>query len=104
SPALSTFCFSAVLRASRSPLFPYTTLFRSEADVLLQTGGVAGRGDLADRLAVVEDGEGVDHRPVVVGAQGVPAELEAHDGETVRSEEHTSETPVTFRSRMPSSA
>src|SRR5699024_70537 len=49
-----------------------------EADVLLQTGGVAGRGDLADRLAVVEDGEGVDHRPVVVGAQGVPAELEAH--------------------------
>src|SRR3712207_8496875 len=67
-----------IRRPPRSTLFPYTTLFRSEA-CLLGPEQVAAAGD-------VRDGDG--------GAQqepGLPLELLVERVEIRRSEEHTSE-------------
>src|SRR5256885_6169259 len=72
-------------RPPRSPLFPYTTLFRS---LLVQVGGPLGGAHQPQRLADV-----VEHRdlrlliPELPGdGQGPPVVLECR-----RSEEHTSE-------------
>src|SRR3712207_7188675 len=96
-----------IRRPPRSTLFPYTTLFRS----LAQHRGVDGvdhalGGDrvlrLLARVVGVLLGERLDRRRARrpdVGAQlGELARAEQ------RSEEHTSGTPVTPISRMPSSA
>src|SRR5262249_61647619 len=81
------FFFLIIRRPPRSPLFPYTTLFRSDPDL-------AGRRQQVDQAAVVKflrqrhrharpDADDVD---VVDGRQVVEEELQLG-----RSEEHTSE-------------
>src|SRR3712207_8858476 len=75
-----------IRRPPRSTLFPYTTLFRSEADVVeLDDGvGVAAVGDVAVALADGEAGRAAVHE------EGGDAPLGA-SGRLLRSEEHTSE-------------
>src|SRR5207249_11878909 len=98
-------------RSPRSTLFPYTTLFRS----------VVKRGNPVDQdLAVrrTDDTTGPERLRRVNDATALVDPLRNALAPTpsrrrdeglrrrtrARSEEHTSETPVTFRSRMPSSA
>src|SRR3712207_7013513 len=76
-----------IRRPPRSPLFPYTTLFRSggdelagDADFFLTDGFTLEAGD--DRLF---GGRGRD------GLFGEAPDLDVGDGARVRSEEHTSE-------------
>src|SRR3712207_8225408 len=75
---LCNFCFLMIRRPPRSTLFPYTTLFRSEADF---------RRDLVvlETLVALED-DAVDHR-VFAHLDGDDAVVKAE----ARSEEHTSE-------------
>src|SRR3712207_8363855 len=71
-----------IRRPPRSTLFPYTTLFRSRADL-----GVGGELERREAAQAVAD----DHRAVVAG---VDRRLERHargDRARRRSEEHTSE-------------
>src|SRR3712207_8070613 len=69
-----------IRRPPRSTLFPYTTLFRSEADQRARE-----RADAADERARVRRG-------VAVARRGVEACAHALDrDERPRSEEHTSE-------------
>src|SRR6266567_9015317 len=49
-----------IRRPPRSTLFPYTTLFRSDGELLHLVGGVAGLEVRAERPAL--DGVGQDHR------------------------------------------
>src|SRR3712207_7528408 len=88
-----------IRRPPRSTLFPYTTLFRSEAELLR----VADEVGWSERVLVVE--QQVVHRPERVlcggGLGGLGSELGlgmdivqrqvAPDVADVRSEEHTSE-------------
>src|SRR2546427_4412892 len=75
-----------IRRPPRSPLFPYTTLFRSAARVLglhEETGRIAP-GLAADLIAVAGDpGERIEALDALARVAG--------DGDEVRSEEHTSE-------------
>src|SRR3712207_8191225 len=80
-----------IRRPPRSPLFPYTTLFRSPAGE-----GEDGVGDvLGQHLALEQGALGVElpelllRHPVDRGALGAPAAGE--DARPARSEEHTSE-------------
>src|SRR5947209_11067442 len=80
------------MRPSRSPLFPYTTLFRSPP--MREFSTVAGQGIdamttdgrvlLGNRTLM--DARGIDVDVLAPGVQRLAAE-----GKTVRSEEHTSE-------------
>src|SRR5947208_13496297 len=80
--------FIIVRRPVRSPLFPYTTLFRSW-----------GRGDLGIELPI--DGPSTDSHPAAAGvghpsvghriAFSNPFRCESGRGARPRSEEHTSE-------------
>src|SRR3546814_6941946 len=68
-------------------LFPYTTLFRSrpfaqQLEQVARSLAVRGEDQGALRIGLEESGEGL--RDVAIGG-----------GEGLRSEEHTSETPVT---------
>src|SRR5688572_33015318 len=74
-----SFFFLMIRRPPRSTLFPYTTLFRSEAGIHLEDH----RGDRAGR----------GHRAGALPAGGDPAAGPAGDRPGVggRSEEHTSE-------------
>src|SRR5256886_6062134 len=77
-----------IRRPPRSTLFPYTTLFRSQARPLvyaLQNGARAGGG----RVRGAADALGVGEVSAHVGAGGAPGE--ARRPPRVRSEEHTSE-------------
>src|SRR3712207_7799625 len=74
---LFLFFFLMIRRPPRSTLFPYTTLFRSDADRIFRTSLWATRGLLPDLTVVVDS-------PVTAG----PADA---DADAVRSEEHTSE-------------
>src|SRR3712207_7868443 len=96
-----------IRRPPRSTLFPYTTLFRSRRDHAV---GRARRGDLVRRVGGAVPGVGVGGSHLAEAAPEV-AEPPAERGGGVplgcgegRSEEHTSELPVTPISRMPSSA
>src|SRR3712207_8717104 len=75
-----------IRRPPRSPLFPYTTLFRS---LVLAGGGEVAGGVEGDH---VELGEPVlrENAPVLGGGD-VEAVLLAEVDEDLRSEEHTSE-------------
>src|SRR3712207_8255689 len=83
-----------IRRPPRSTLFPYTTLFRSQATVHQPLDG-QGRAGAAD------PGEADDHHPARDRAAAVPAAQQpgesvrrvtnSNDGRTGRSEEHTSE-------------
>src|SRR5206468_12574733 len=85
--------FLLLPRPPRPPLFPYTTLFRSEA-VHHRGGAAAGRGDDRDarrspelrRPAAGDEGRDLDERLEHVDAQDA-----AIAEERIRSEEHTSE-------------
>src|SRR3712207_8411424 len=88
-----------IRRPPRSTLFPYTTLFRSHARVVLRAQGSFEqlREDLGGaRLAVQDGGAGLGHAAQVarlLGAQGFRADLRGALVERgqQRSEEHTSE-------------
>src|SRR2546430_17732611 len=76
-----SFFFLMIRRPPRSTLFPYTTLFRSTADLMLHAGFLPEPGDpdrkpFLDALAHVAD---------LAKARGVTVAFET------RSEEHTSE-------------
>src|SRR5262249_62087099 len=73
--------FLMIRRPPRSTLFPYTTLFRSEAEL-------AGRRPLARAADVVE--HPADLRAGEVRVEDEPG-LRAHAVLVTRSEEHTSE-------------
>src|SRR3712207_7584501 len=98
-----------IRRPPRSTLFPYTTLFRSTSlDVLrlhgLEIGVVICEDIWQDGGPVTALAQaGVD---LIVAPNASPYERNKGGTrvELVRSEEHTSETPVTPISRMPSSA
>src|SRR2546429_2273296 len=100
-----------IRRPPRSTLFPYTTLFRSAQDFNMRYPLVDGQGNFGSvdgdmpaamryteaRLARIAEELLADiERETVDFVQCPPAAL--------RSEEHTSELPVTATSRMPSSA
>src|SRR5207248_10570714 len=101
-------CFLTIRPPPASPLFPYTTLFRSALGKPVHRRPARGSNRslvIAAELAVVparaslldEANRNAFRRLLaqdVLVAAAVPG----------RSEEHTSETPVTVRSRMPSSA
>src|SRR5260370_36476301 len=93
--------FIMIRRPPRSTLFPYTTLFRSQpidlriGDSITQT---IAAYKLFDVLVVNPVFDGMN----LVAKEGML--VNERDGVLVRSEEHTSETPVTLESRMPSSA
>src|SRR3712207_7547569 len=84
-----------IRRPPRSPLFPYTTLFRSDppplcqrlVDGILRNDGLAGSGGGADQDAVplVDAGDSIQLERV----QGEREQL--RQGARCRSEEHTSE-------------
>src|SRR5207249_10327109 len=90
-----------IRHASTSPLYPL-----SLHDALPISLTDFARADL---LGAGLDllGRGLHFRVVGRGGRQGQSEDErtgGHSGHRSRSEEHTSETPVTFRSRMPSSA
>src|SRR5436309_9958022 len=78
----------------RSPLFPYTTLFRSGEPVLYDEAKVRGRwgvepGQIADVLALM--GDTIDNIKGVHGVGEKTAVKLVGQFGSVRSEEHTSE-------------
>src|SRR5690349_22463033 len=70
-----------IRRPPRSTLFPYTTLFRSDADLLF-----IGRAELARHLLRILDGEG----PHLTDGD-IARHLNREVWAFTRSEEHTSE-------------
>src|SRR3712207_8875531 len=97
-----------IRRPPRSTLFPYTTLFRSDVAkdheggcaVVPALPDVRAPGLFADRVQL-EAAHGLFYVAVALPDRRFGLEPL---GPPVRSEEHTSETPVTPISRMPSSA
>src|SRR5205814_10361713 len=84
-PILHSFFFSPPLpRPPSPPLFPYTTLFRSDAANVLAT-------ELAERCGFPEDAEllrdRIEHARIAARDAAVTEEISYLD----RSEEHTSE-------------
>src|SRR3712207_7399505 len=77
-----------IRRPPRSTLFPYTTLFRSE--VLVEGDGalLVPQGFRMHEGQVEEAAEGRLHLPVEAPLDGP---VRRHEGDRVRSEEHTSE-------------
>src|SRR3712207_9179581 len=97
------FFFLMIRRPPRSTLFPYTTLFRSRTGALRWTWDPVPR----DSVAAARTGW---RGPAAwrTGAANTWAVIAADPERDLvfvpRSEEHTSGTPVTPISRMPSSA
>src|SRR2546422_2352792 len=108
-----------IRRPPRSTLFPYTTLFRSVSEQVvprpdhdgarlrLDRDDVHRLGEPAGKAAALPDGVAREagvlaHHVAAYGHERAGVEGRGVAGE--RSEEHTSETPVTATSRMPSSA
>src|SRR5256885_9604268 len=90
----SFFFFLRIRRPPSSPLFPYTTLFRSEA-LGLHVADHDGRGSLDQllqfaRLEPVQRPVG-QARDLGVPAEGIGEALAVEMQVAVRSEEHTSE-------------
>src|SRR5256885_17186016 len=90
-----------IRRPPRSTLFPYTTLFRSVAQPLLDHGLLCGgEADLFGASAGIADGQDPDEMAGALGADGAAGAMAdtameqgtAQDlGGGGRSEEHTSE-------------
>src|SRR3712207_9232916 len=101
-----------IRRPPRSTLFPYTTLFRSvpvvgrvrlrQGDLLLLcSDGLSGKLRAEDIRQIIAESKG----DLASACEELVREANRRGGEdniTVRSEEHTSELPVTPISRMPS--
>src|SRR5207249_10512150 len=104
-PIFSVFSFLELPRPPRSTLFPYTTLFRSHC----RHKRLAKIPLLQLQILQIED-DGAVNIPTLDEMPRVGSLVQLTGAERCllvnlsRSEEHTSETPVTFRSRMPSSA
>src|SRR3712207_8109900 len=73
-----------IRRPPRSTLFPYTTLFRSEALLLLLGGLVAGPHHALELVTVDPPVDAHVLEQLALLGRG-------HDADTLRSEEHTSE-------------
>src|SRR3712207_93004 len=73
------FFFLMIRRPPRSTLFPYTTLFRSDAEQLVEAPHLLGERGFGEDPAAAQAAEAVDL------GQAVGAD------EALRSEEHTSE-------------
>src|SRR3712207_9498122 len=97
------FFFLMIRRPPGSTLFPYTTLFRSTH---VGWRPFAGAGFYLDvGYGLVALGGETSPEEVLVTLVGIDPPFEGGElGRRYRSEEHTSETPVTPISRMPSSA
>src|SRR2546427_6395190 len=79
-----------IRRPPRSTLFPYTTLFRSYADVTFAIYALKARGE--EPRALVRDAEALRQRLLhVPGVKKVNIVGEQSERIYVRSEEHTSE-------------
>src|SRR5688572_32504029 len=77
-----------IRRPPRSPLFPYTTLFRSE--YLAMAGGVVV-GGLGSQLLPLPDDIVIPLTGTRATVEVVPLALDDGGGLAARSEEHTSE-------------
>src|SRR2546430_13635835 len=75
------FFFLMIRRPPRSTLFPYTTLFRSQASKI---EAEIAYGERLLRLRIRDNGKGIDPKLLKAGRDG-------HWGLPGRSEEHTSE-------------
>src|SRR3712207_6886120 len=97
-----------IRRPPRSTLFPYTTLFRSISHDLGVVEHLSDRVVIMYLGRVVEEApaEAVFRRPNHPYTRALLAEVPRIETRkrAFRSEEHTSEPPVTPISRMPSSA
>src|SRR5699024_12473227 len=83
-----------------SPLFPYTTLFRSHPRAARGRGGEQVAVDLGGGLAAAHDGDGARLQQVLLAVEVVGAVQDrggaALPRERLRSEEHTSELQSRF--------
>src|SRR3712207_7336367 len=79
----SLFFFLMIRRPPRSPLFPYTTLFRSHGQIRIafKAAGICGADSGAYAAA----------RGAAYPAASTSRSLAANEGACIRSEEHTSE-------------
>src|SRR2546427_5485994 len=99
-----------IRRPPRSTLFPYTTLFRSgqvvvETSEALRRNGLSAASTLEEMCAVLQRMAVAQAVPQMAADASDPEAAEiARLAVLMRSEEHTSGTPVTVKSRMPSSA
>src|SRR5690348_17975850 len=93
-----------ISRASRSPLFPYTTLFRSDHSGRCQFGVVQARGAGDGRVVVHQRGgaEVLVYEATHVEHGGQQVRSGRRADQILRSEEHTSElqSPVHIVCRL----
>src|SRR5690242_21513671 len=75
----------------RSPLFPYTTLFRSTVTEFLARAEVAEQGDDPDRQNDARHEHLDDREALLCAGPRAHAARHASCDDTARSEEHTSE-------------
>src|SRR5207253_5944194 len=91
---VSSVCLFRTRRAPTSPLFPYTTLFRSE-ELVAQVDGLGGvpllRRDVLEPVALVVGGVVDEHRDRADLGCGRPQGGDVREVALGRSEEHTSE-------------
>src|SRR5690606_41311570 len=81
-------CLSMIRRAPRSTLCPYTTLFRSAGDDVLQVAAIGERRREGEEDQVAAGHEGVGQAVLLHGEGHVLRQAGAREA---RSEEHTSE-------------
>src|SRR5690348_17568536 len=88
----------------RSPLFPYTTLFRSRLPAVrrLALGGVSARGHLVSAAASIQSARDLAGCLVLEDILGTDEAVRPFDPLPCRSEEHTSElqSPVHLVCRL----
>src|SRR5207248_10860610 len=94
------FSFLMVLLPPISTLFPYTTLFRSEFRIKALDASASVVSCVIDAVDEADARRQLALKELKIISLEPVRRLRRLE----RSEEHTSETPVTVRSRMPSSA
>src|SRR5256885_9275998 len=80
-----------IRRPPRSTLFPYTTLFRSDLQLLPELGGLIKPGLHATAPSSLAREKRSRSRVVSVGPRYMSATLSSNTRSRTRSEEHTSE-------------
>src|SRR5207249_7485716 len=92
----TSFSFRLLRPPPRSPLFPYTTLFRSQVyRSMVLTRGIEERGHILYRQGKIP-GSFYTGRGNEAASVGVATAMGADDVGTPRSEEHTSELQSRF--------